>query len=55
MRAQIARRDINHLLANNKEWIKSKKEADPKFFEKARPSFTLDFHRPLRHPRAAPH
>ena len=31
---QIARRDINDLLANNKEWIRRKTADDPKFFEK---------------------
>jgi hypothetical protein len=34
---QIARRDINHLLTNNKEWIKSKTAYDPQFFQQARP------------------
>ena len=37
---QIARRDINHLLVNNKEWIKKKTADDPKFFQKARPGIS---------------
>ena len=32
--SQPARRDINHLLANNRAWVQKKKGTDPKFFEK---------------------